>query len=649
MKNNNFKISIITPSYNSGDFIERAIKSVLDQDYKNWEHVIIDGGSTDNTVEILKKYKHLNWVSEKDNGQADAMNKGFKKSKGGIIVYLNADDYFFSGAFSTVIEEFKKGAKFVIGNILVKSPRLKTEFLNTPRITLEGMLRHWEPNAFCHNPVGYFYVREVQENCPFNVENYATMDLEFLLDTASKFVFHKVEYTLGCFEDGIKTKTGVTQSRLDYWKPSTFPYLQKHLNGLSIEEKNNYEIDRRNGYVLMQEHMNKLSDYDSKLVNNNKYPLISVIIPTYNCEKYICRAIDSVLSQDFDNIEMIIVDDVSTDNTVKLISEKYGNNVDIIVKERNEKQGAARNTGLDRARGKYIFFLDADDWIEKGCLKHLCSVAEAYNSEVVACGVNKAWENGRKEFYHGYSLSCDDFNESMNYLIDYRIGTIVWNKLYLRDFIERNKLRFIVPHWHEDVIFSFGVFFLCKSYISISNPYYNYFQRIDSTVNGKQTILHLESYLRLYIDIVTLFKENEINNRTLNTSTYYKLLNAHCSSFIYPQLIRYAKSNKDWKNDIVYVCMKMLGLNGLAIADFVVMVIAEKIDFYSNFKKENDFMRNKEISIFSKLFVNIYRKIISALFSPRQCFQKYWHKLLNSSLRQLVRKVWYWLRKKEIE
>src|ERR1035437_5893645 len=168
MKEKPLKISVITPSFNSGKSIERAIKSVLAQDYKNFEHIIMDGGSKDGTVEILKKYKHLRWVSESDGGQADAINKGFQRSTGDIIACLNADDYFFPGAFSAVIEEFKKGSEFVVGDVLVKSPRQKATFINVPRITLEGMLRHWEPNAFSHNPVGYFYTRRVQESCPFN-------------------------------------------------------------------------------------------------------------------------------------------------------------------------------------------------------------------------------------------------------------------------------------------------------------------------------------------------------------------------------------------------------------------------------------------------------------------------------------------------
>jgi len=105
MSNNIIKISIITPSYNQGDFIEDAIKSVLEQKYSNFEHIIIDNCSTDNTINILKKYPHLKWYSEPDKGQSNALNKGFKQATGNIIGWLNADDYYLPDTFNIISEK----------------------------------------------------------------------------------------------------------------------------------------------------------------------------------------------------------------------------------------------------------------------------------------------------------------------------------------------------------------------------------------------------------------------------------------------------------------------------------------------------------------------------------------------------------------
>lgn len=95
------RITVVTPSFNQGNFIEETILSVINQGYPNLEYIVIDGGSTDNTVEILKKYDHFlsYWISEQDQGQADALNKGFDKASGEICAYLNSDDLFLPGAF----------------------------------------------------------------------------------------------------------------------------------------------------------------------------------------------------------------------------------------------------------------------------------------------------------------------------------------------------------------------------------------------------------------------------------------------------------------------------------------------------------------------------------------------------------------------
>ncbi len=96
-------VSIVTPSLNQARFIETTIRSVLEQDYPWIEHVVVDGGSTDETLEILRRYDHLRWVSEPDEGQAEAVNKGFRLASGAVFGWLNADDLYLPGAVATAV------------------------------------------------------------------------------------------------------------------------------------------------------------------------------------------------------------------------------------------------------------------------------------------------------------------------------------------------------------------------------------------------------------------------------------------------------------------------------------------------------------------------------------------------------------------
>jgi glycosyltransferase involved in cell wall biosynthesis len=112
------KLTVVTPSFNQGRFIERTIRSVLDQDYPNLEYVIVDAGSTDETVDVIRRYEdRLSWwISEPDGGQTEAINKGIERTSGEIVAYLNSDDYYLPGALRRVAEVFERtGPGWVAG------------------------------------------------------------------------------------------------------------------------------------------------------------------------------------------------------------------------------------------------------------------------------------------------------------------------------------------------------------------------------------------------------------------------------------------------------------------------------------------------------------------------------------------------------
>lgn len=149
------RISIVTPSFNQGHFIEETIRSVLLQGYPNLEFIVIDGGSKDGTVEILRKYSAWIdfWVSEPDGGQSDAINKGLARCSGNIFNWLNSDDYLAKGALSRVAESFQSSptATLVSGELRIfGSGADRIHICNKPQTRVEGIVRSgfWQPSVF---------------------------------------------------------------------------------------------------------------------------------------------------------------------------------------------------------------------------------------------------------------------------------------------------------------------------------------------------------------------------------------------------------------------------------------------------------------------------------------------------------------------
>ncbi len=153
-------VSIVTPSYNQGRFVEKTIQSVLLQDYQDLEYIIIDGGSTDDSMDIIRKYEDRldYWVSERDRGQAHAINKGFARAHGEIFGWLNSDDFLLPGAIRHIVEMRQKNPKAVawVGGCYRIDPDGRILSKVIPNGLDRDSLADWGGRGYFHQPSCFF-------------------------------------------------------------------------------------------------------------------------------------------------------------------------------------------------------------------------------------------------------------------------------------------------------------------------------------------------------------------------------------------------------------------------------------------------------------------------------------------------------------
>lgn len=205
------KISIITPSYNQGQYLEETILSVLNQGYPNLEYIIIDGGSSDNSVDLIKKYeKYLAyWVSESDNGQAHAINKGIAMSTGDITGWINSDDIYFPWAFKTVIGFFKR---FKSIHLVWGSRVLVDQDTRIVGVSMASRKPPPDPTSKNINSESAFWRSEIHSVVKgMNEELKFAMDLDFFCRISLDFKIQSIPEPLGGFRCHPENKSSTIQ------------------------------------------------------------------------------------------------------------------------------------------------------------------------------------------------------------------------------------------------------------------------------------------------------------------------------------------------------------------------------------------------------------------------------------------------------
>lgn len=250
-----------------------------------------------------------------------------------------------------------------------------------------------------------------------------------------------------------------------------------------------------------------------------KNDIISVIVPVYNVEKYLDKCIDSIHNQTYKNLEIILVNDGSKDNS-KSICQKW-KKIDkriIYIEQKNSGVSSARNKGIELSKGKYIVFLDSDDYVEANMVELLYSEILKNNSDIAICNFIKKSEDNyyiKKSKINKYD---NKKNQYVKYLLnEYKFGGFLWNKMYLADNIKKYNILFKEDiKIMEDLIFNLEYYKYIKKFSICEEYLYNYIKRENSALNSnKKKYDYLKSNVFI-VEILEKYNSKYSNQFKLN-------------------------------------------------------------------------------------------------------------------------------------
>ncbi|MBQ7999661.1 MAG: glycosyltransferase family 2 protein [Ruminococcus sp.] len=253
-------------------------------------------------------------------------------------------------------------------------------------------------------------------------------------------------------------------------------------------------------------------------------PLVSVVIPVYNAENYIRTCIEQILSQTYKNMEIIFVDDGSTDNSRRICLEYADKDSRIVVySKENGGVSSARNMGIEKATGDFLLFLDSDDWLENDAISKLVSACTENTADVVIFEYSVDYPDGRKVVHTHKNLEgkmsvCDAVFHSI-------VGTnrFVWSKFYKRSAIKNIRFDETIHHG-EDTLFACLVMAECRSAYFLAEPLYRYVQSENSATRKSYFNKRLLSGREAYLGLVNLCKEKFPEITDVAVSSYLEIL-----------------------------------------------------------------------------------------------------------------------------
>ena len=252
--------------------------------------------------------------------------------------------------------------------------------------------------------------------------------------------------------------------------------------------------------------------------NNNNKPLVSVIMPVYNAEEFLDRSISSVINQTYDNLEILLIDDCSTDNSYNILKEyaKKDKRIKVFHNQENQHVSETRNVGIRNSTGKYLYFIDSDDFIDNDYIEHLVNTAEKENADVVVNPNIYQYKNGGKRYDIFKNINNKDKSFVNKYVI--KKFSTVWYKLYKREIQKKYDIFFDNDiKVGEDGVFNIFFFSKSNNIIFISPNSFYYYNKTNN--NSILTLVEYQTFFDNTFNVVVktynYIKQNNLFDKVM--------------------------------------------------------------------------------------------------------------------------------------
>ena len=610
------KVSVIIPVYNVEKYLRQCLDSIVKQTLREIEIICINDGSTDSSLQILEEYaakdERIIVLSQENKGVSAARNKGLKIARAPYVYFVDSDDWIDLScleklyakmletkadicplgiwAYDNTLKKIENNHYFDMTcfqnrpSEICRWPDIKsvifrrwgpffqgcrTEFLRQhnilfpDRVKYEDVMFHIksmilaEKIAFCDENLAYY-----RRNRPQSIMELSKND-DMVFDA---FIFLQESY------DFLHQQNIYADLQSEYAK-FVLGQLNFHLSRMAPQFKEDF-IAKANDFCRSRNLTNCWRQYPQlyplyEKVFGSPYK-VSVIIPVYNVEKYLRQCLDSIVKQTLREIEIICINDGSTDSSLQILEEYAAKDERIIVlSQENKGVSAARNKGLENIHAPYVMFVDSDDFIAATMIQTLYDAITENSVEVAVCNIQcfeqnasdtaiRNVEEGMQVWFNRYAKTDGIYEIPQK--IRQEICSVAWNKIYQTEIIRKYKLRFPPGLIQEDEYWLWAYMIHCRNYCYINQKLYYYRQRAESIMGTKDSspkildfleiqrlvyeeVRKYKNILRYKVDLMNFYQDNarrilskinpelypnmldKIRNYTLHCNASYKMLN----------------------------------------------------------------------------------------------------------------------------